>query len=164
MTRYKGGYLVGSLATALINRLLAIALVRLAPPELEMTEIPFKDLPLYTYDYDVNYPPVAAAFKTCYRRSRCGAVRHPRVQPLNPRRIEKRDRLGQPAVREERVARKPSAVIGTSPGKIDTACCRATLSTTLNTASICQGLSADHANGPIDPWHRPTALPFPATI
>ena len=28
-----------------------------------MTEIPFKDLPLYSYDYDANYPPVATAFK-----------------------------------------------------------------------------------------------------
>ena len=63
MTRYKVGYLVGSLATASINRLLATAYVRLAPPELEMTEIPFKDLPLYSYDYDASYPPVATAFK-----------------------------------------------------------------------------------------------------
>ena len=31
--------------------------------ELEMTEIPFKDLPLYSYDYDADYPPVARAFK-----------------------------------------------------------------------------------------------------
>src|SRR6185295_9244933 len=63
MTSYNVGYFVGSLATASINRLLAKALVRLAPPELQMTEIPFKDLPLYSYDYDANYPPVATAFK-----------------------------------------------------------------------------------------------------
>ena len=48
------GYFVGSLATKSINRLLAKALVRLAPPELHMTEISFKDLPLYSYDYDAN--------------------------------------------------------------------------------------------------------------
>jgi hypothetical protein len=64
MTRYKVGYFVGSLATASINRLLAKALVRLAPAELEMTEIPFKDLPLYSYDYDAKYPRVATEFKT----------------------------------------------------------------------------------------------------
>ena len=57
MTKYSVGYLVGSLATASINRLLAGALVRLAPPELEMTEIGFKDLPLYSHDYDADYPP-----------------------------------------------------------------------------------------------------------
>ena len=43
MTSYKVGYFVGSLATASINRLLAKTLIRLAPPELDMTEIPFKD-------------------------------------------------------------------------------------------------------------------------
>jgi chromate reductase, NAD(P)H dehydrogenase (quinone) len=63
MATYKVGYFVGSLAKGSINRLLAKALVRLAPPELELTEIPIKDLPLYSYDYDADYPPVAKAFK-----------------------------------------------------------------------------------------------------
>ncbi|TGS06497.1 NAD(P)H-dependent oxidoreductase, partial [Mesorhizobium sp. M4B.F.Ca.ET.190.01.1.1] len=59
----KVGYLIGSLAKGSINRKLAKALVKLAPPELEMTEIPFKDLPLYSYDYDADFPPVAVEFK-----------------------------------------------------------------------------------------------------
>ena len=63
MSSYNVGYLVGSLATASKNRLLSKALIRLAPSELHMTEISFKDLPLYSYDYDANYPPVAAQFK-----------------------------------------------------------------------------------------------------
>ena len=63
MATYHVGYLVGSLAKASINRLLAKALVRLAPPELKFSEISFKDLPLYSYDYDAAYPPVATAFK-----------------------------------------------------------------------------------------------------
>jgi chromate reductase, NAD(P)H dehydrogenase (quinone) len=46
MNRYKVGYFVSSLATASINRVLAKALVRLAPPELELAETAFKDLPL----------------------------------------------------------------------------------------------------------------------
>jgi chromate reductase len=37
--------------------------VRLAPPELNLTEIPFRDLPLYGYDYDADFPPAARAFK-----------------------------------------------------------------------------------------------------
>lgn len=63
MATYKVGYFVGSLAKASLNRKLAKALVNLAPPELSMTEIPFNDLPLYSYDYDADYPPVARAFK-----------------------------------------------------------------------------------------------------
>jgi len=69
MTTYHVGYLVGSLAKASINRLLAKALVRLAPPELKLTEISFKDLPLYSYDYDADYPPVAKAFKQAIANS-----------------------------------------------------------------------------------------------
>ena len=63
MAKFEVGYLVGSLAAKSINRRLARALVEVAPPELQMTEISFKDLPLYSYDYDRNYPPVATAFK-----------------------------------------------------------------------------------------------------
>jgi chromate reductase len=121
MTSYKVGYFVGSLATASINRLLAKALVRLAPPELQMTEISFKDLPLYSYDYDANYPPVATAFKSAiaavdavlfvtpeYNRSIPGALKNAIDWASRP--------YGTNAF-----ARKPSAVIGTSPGKIGTA-------------------------------------------
>jgi chromate reductase len=50
MPEFKVGYFFGSLAKASINRLLARALVRLAPAELELTEIPFKDLPLYSHE------------------------------------------------------------------------------------------------------------------
>jgi chromate reductase len=63
MATYKVGYLVGSLATASINRRLAKALVRLAPSALDMTEVAFRDLPLYSYDYDADFPPPARAFK-----------------------------------------------------------------------------------------------------
>ncbi len=49
---YTIGYFVGSLAKASINRTLANVLVRLAPSEFEMTEIPIGNLPLYNYEYD----------------------------------------------------------------------------------------------------------------
>jgi chromate reductase len=121
MASFKVGYFVGSLATASINRLLAKALVRVAPPGLAMTEIPFKDLPLYSYDFDANYPPVATAFKDAiaavdavlfvtpeYNRSIPGALKNAIDWASRP--------YGQNAF-----TRKPSAVIGTSPGKIGTA-------------------------------------------
>jgi chromate reductase len=61
MTAFTVGYFVGSLAQASINRRLAQALVRLAPSELQMREIPIRDLPLYSYDYDKHYPPEGQA-------------------------------------------------------------------------------------------------------
>jgi chromate reductase len=59
MTTYKVGYFVGSLSKRSINRKLARALVRLAPENLQMVEIPFADLPLYCYDFDADFPPPA---------------------------------------------------------------------------------------------------------
>ena len=121
MAAFKVGYLVGSLATKSINRLLAKALVTLAPSELQMREISFNDLPLYSYDYDRNYPPVATAFKSAiadadavlfvtpeYNRSIPGALKNAIDWASRP--------YGQNAF-----TRKPSAIIGTYPGKIGTA-------------------------------------------
>jgi chromate reductase len=61
--RYKVGYFVGSLSSTSINRTLSRALLRLAPHDLEFTEIPIGNLPLYSPDYDTNYPPEAMALK-----------------------------------------------------------------------------------------------------
>ncbi len=57
------GYFAGSLAKGSINRKLERALVRLAPPELEMSEIAFGDHPLYSYDYDAAFPRAATDVK-----------------------------------------------------------------------------------------------------
>ena len=103
MTPYKVGYLVGSLAKASINRLLATALVRLAPAELQMSEISFKDLPLYSYDYDANYPPVATEFKDAIVAVDAVLFVTPEVQPVDTGRPEECHRLGEPALRQERI-------------------------------------------------------------
>jgi chromate reductase len=54
---------VGSLSSTSINRILSLALIRLSPKDLEFTEIPIRNLPLYSPDYDANYPPEASALK-----------------------------------------------------------------------------------------------------
>lgn len=41
---------------ARINRTLSKALIRLAPPELEFTEISIGTLPLYNSDFDNDFP------------------------------------------------------------------------------------------------------------
>ena len=121
MTNYKAGYFVGSLATASINRLLAKALARLAPPELHMTEVSFKDLPLYSYDYDPNYPPVATEFKNAIAAVDAVLFVTPEYNRSIPGGLKNAiDWASRPYGRNS-FARKPSAVIGTSPGKIGTA-------------------------------------------
>ena len=61
MQTFNVGYFVGSLSSTSINRKLAMALTKLAPPELVLSEIAFRDLPLYSPDYDPDYPPGARA-------------------------------------------------------------------------------------------------------
>ena len=63
MSTYRVGFFVGSLASDSINRKLASALVRLAPPNVEFTEIAIRDLPLYSGDYDSDFPAEARALK-----------------------------------------------------------------------------------------------------
>jgi chromate reductase, NAD(P)H dehydrogenase (quinone) len=121
MTTYKVGYFVGSLAKASINRRLAAALVRVAPPELEMTEIPFKDLPLYSYDYDANYPQVALDFKAAIAAVDAALFVTPEYNRSIPGPLKNAIDWASRPYGTNSFARKPSAVIGTSPGKIGTA-------------------------------------------
>src|SRR6187431_3698922 len=121
MTSYKVGYLVGSLAKASINRLLATALVRLAPAELEMSEISFKDLPLYSYDYDANFPAVATEFKDAIASVDAVLFVTPEYNRSIPGALKNAIDWGSRPWGKNSFTRKPSAIIGTSPGKIGTA-------------------------------------------
>ena len=49
-SRYTVGYIIGSLSTESINRTLSKALIRLAPENLTLVEIPIRDLPVYNRD------------------------------------------------------------------------------------------------------------------
>src|SRR5690349_7298653 len=60
---YQVGYFIGSLSSKSINRILSRALIRLAPQDLEFTEIGIGNLPLYSPDFDADYPPEALALK-----------------------------------------------------------------------------------------------------
>ncbi len=121
MATQQVGYFVGSLAKGSINRTLSKSLLRVAPDHMEFTEIPIGDLPLYSYDYDSDYPPEGRALKDAiaavdavlfvtpeYNRSIPGALKNAIDWASRP--------WGQTSF-----ARKPSAVIGASPGAIGTA-------------------------------------------
>ncbi|WP_091178806.1 NADPH-dependent FMN reductase [Paramicrobacterium humi] len=141
---YTVGYFVGSLAKNSINRRLSTALVKLAPPELQMSEISFSDLPLYSWDYDEDYPQVARDFKASiaekdavlfitpeYNRSIPGALKNAIDWASRP--------YGQNAF-----SRKPSAVIGASAGAIGTALAQQSLRAVLSFCNSPQ-LSAPEA-------------------
>jgi chromate reductase, NAD(P)H dehydrogenase (quinone) len=121
MTTHKVGYLIGSLASGSINRKLAKALVNLAPPELEMSEIPFKDLPLYSYDYDANFPPAAKTFKQAIASVDAVLFVTPEYNRSIPGGLKNAIDWASRPYGANSFSRKPSAVIGTSPGAIGTA-------------------------------------------
>ena len=115
------GYFVGSLSKVSINRKLATALVRLAPSELQFTEIPFRDLPLYCYDDDAHYPPVAQALKDSIAGVDAVLFVTPEYNRSIPGGLKNAIDWASRPYGKNSFNRKPSAIIGTSPGKIGTA-------------------------------------------
>jgi chromate reductase, NAD(P)H dehydrogenase (quinone) len=121
MTTYHVGFLVGSIARASINRLLAKALTRLAPPELRLTEIAFRDLPIYSYDYDADFPPVAREFKKALAEVDAVLFVTPEYNRSIPGGLKNAIDWASRPWGQNSFARKPSGVIGTSPGALGTA-------------------------------------------
>src|SRR5690349_6179309 len=115
MTTFSVGYFVGSLAKASINRKLANALVRLAPAELILTEIPFRDLPLYCYDSDEDFPPVARALKEAIADVDAILFVTPEYNRSIPGGLKNAIDWASRPYGKNSFTRKPSAVIGTSP-------------------------------------------------
>jgi len=121
VTTYKVGYFVGSLAKGSINRLLAKALIRLAPPGLEFHEIEYKDLPLYSYDYDADYPAVAREYKAAIAKADAVLFVTPEYNRSIPGALKNAIDWASRPWGKNSFTRKPSAVTGTSPGAIGTA-------------------------------------------
>ena len=121
MTTIRVGYFVGSLSSTSINRVLSRALIRLAPDDMTFTEIPIGDLPLYSPDYDSDFPPEATALKASiaavdavlfvtpeYNRSIPGALKNAIDWASRPWGQNSFDHI-------------PAAVIGASTGQLGTA-------------------------------------------
>ncbi|MEU1973157.1 NADPH-dependent FMN reductase [Microbacterium sp. NPDC019599] len=129
---YKVGYFVGSLSSTSINRTLSKALIRVAPDDLEFTEIGIRDLPLYSPDYDDDYPPAARELKQAisgadavlfvtpeYNRSIPGALKNAIDWASRPYGSNAFDHI-------------PAAVIGASIGSLGTALAQQSLRAVLS--------------------------------
>ena len=129
---YSVGYLVGSLSVESINRRLSKALIALALPELEFTEIPIGNLPLYNRDLDGDYPPVARAFKEALAATDAVLFVTPEYNRSIPGALKNAiDWASRPSGTNS-FARKPSAVIGASTGAIGTAVAQQSLRSVLS--------------------------------
>jgi chromate reductase len=132
MTRYKVGYFVGSLSSTSINRKLAKALVQLAPEGLDFAEIPFRDLPLYSQDYDADYPPVAREFKAAIAGADAVLFVTPEYNRSIPGGLKNAIDWASRPYGHNAFTRKPSAVIGASVGAIGTAVAQQSLRSVLS--------------------------------
>lgn len=139
---YTIGYFVGSLATGSINRVLAKALIRLAPDTLQFSEIPIRDLPLYSYDYDADYPPAGRALKEAIEASDGILFVSPEYNRSIPGALKNAIDWGSRPWGTNSFARKPTGIIGASTGNIGTAVMQASM------RSVLSFLDAPQLNSP----------------
>jgi chromate reductase, NAD(P)H dehydrogenase (quinone) len=119
--RYNVGYFVGSLSSTSINRALSRALIRLAPRELDFTEIPIGNLPLYSPDHDVAYPPEATALKEAIARSDAVLFVTPEYNRSIPGALKNAIDWASRPWGQNSFHHLPTAIIGASTGAIGTA-------------------------------------------
>lgn len=139
---YKIGYFVGSLAKQSINRVLANALIRLAPENLEFSEIPIRDLPLYSYDFDADYPPEGRALKAAIEASDGLLFVSPEYNRSIPGALKNAIDWGSRPWGTNSFARKPTGLIGASTGNIGTAVMQSSM------RSVLSFLDAPQLNSP----------------
>lgn len=118
---YKVGYFVGSLSSTSINRVLSKALIGVAPPDLEFTEIPIGDLPLYSPDYDSDYPAQARALKQAIESSDAVLFVTPEYNRSIPGALKNAIDWASRPWGKNSFDHVPAAVIGASIGVIGTA-------------------------------------------
>jgi chromate reductase len=132
MSELHVGYFIGSLSAGSINRTLSKALIRLAPERMSFTEVPIGDLPLYSYDYDDDYPPEGRALKRAIDEVDAVLFVTPEYNRSIPGPLKNAIDWASRPWGQNSFARKPSAVIGASPGKIGTAVAQQDLKSVLS--------------------------------
>jgi len=118
---YKVGYFIGSLSSTSVNRILSRALLRHAPDDLEFTEIPIGDLPLYSPDFDSDYPPEAIALKDAIASSDAVLFVTPEYNRSIPGALKNAIDWASRPWGQNSFHHVPAAVIGASIGQIGTA-------------------------------------------
>ncbi|MFD4420152.1 NADPH-dependent FMN reductase [Agromyces sp. NPDC058484] len=142
MSTHRIGYFVGSLSSTSINRVLSKALIKLAPDGLEFTEIPIRDLPLYSQDYDADFPAPARALKQAIDASDGILFVSPEYNRSIPGALKNAIDWGSRPWGTNSFARKPTGIIGASPGGIGTAVMQSSM------RSVLSFLDAPQLNAP----------------
>lgn len=142
MHTHRIGYFVGSLSSTSINRTLSKALIKLAPDDLEFTEIAIRDLPLYSQDFDADFPAPARAFKRAIEASDGILFISPEFNRSIPGALKNAIDWGSRPWGSNSFAMKPTGIIGASPGGIGTAVMQSSM------RSVLSFLDAPQLNAP----------------
>lgn len=111
--------LVGSLRKDSFNRKIARALEALAPPSLQLSEVPIGDLPLYNQDLDTDNPPQAwTAFRDRIRPARALLFVTPEYNRSVPGVLKNAIDVGSRPYGKSVFSGKPGGVVSASPGAI----------------------------------------------
>ncbi len=115
------GYFVGSLSSTSIDRVLSRALIGVAPDDMEFTEIPIGNLPLYSPDYDNDYPAEAVTLKDSIAASDALLFVTPEYNRSIPGALKNAIDWASRPWGQNSFTHVPAAVIGASIGQIGTA-------------------------------------------
>jgi chromate reductase len=118
---YNVGYFIGSLSSTSINRVLSKALIGLAPQDLQFTEIPIGELPLYSPDFDSDYPAEPRTLKEAIARSDAVLFITPEYNRSIPGALKNAIDWASRPWGQNSFHHMPAAVIGASPGHVGTA-------------------------------------------
>lgn len=108
--------LVGSLREGSINRRLARAVARLAPPDFQFDQVQIGQLPLYNQDFDADYPAAGRQLKQQIEAADAVLITTPEYNRSIPGVLKNAIDLASRPWGTNSFAGKPGAVIGASIG------------------------------------------------
>jgi chromate reductase len=124
---YKIAVVVGSIRRDSFNKKLAHAVASLAPPDFSFEFLDIAGLPLYSQDYDHDFPEVARTFKQKISAANALLFVTPEYNRSIPGVLKNALDWGSRPWGQNAWANKPGAVLGTSLGATGTALAQAHL-------------------------------------
>jgi chromate reductase len=117
-SKHKVAVLVGSLRRASFNRMMANALIGVAPASLELSIAEIGELPLYTSDFDADPPAPVRTFRERIAESDAVLFVTPEYNRSMPGVLKNAIDIGSRPYGKSVWSGKPGAVISVSPGAI----------------------------------------------
>ena len=120
MSQYQIAVIIGSVRRDSINRKLADAVVKLAPPEFTFKQVPISDLPLYNQDDDANPSPPVKRMKEELNAAQGFLFVTPEYNRSIPGVLKNAIDTASRPYGQNSWPGKPAGILGASPGAMGT--------------------------------------------